>query len=205
MDFEQVRQAYTSNADLYISLMGTSDQVDPADLDFISRHLAHRPGPVLDLGCGPGHLTAYLRALGTDASGLDMVPEFIAHARSAHPTVDYRLGSLANLDVPDHSVAGILAWFSLIHLPPDDLPAVLAGFHRAMAPGAPLVAGFFHGDFSPFDHRVVTAYRWPVDAFSDQLKLAGFTELERTERPADGTHRPVAAIAASASASASAS
>ena len=47
---------------------------------------------VLDLGCGPGHLTDYLRSLGVDAMGIDMVPEFIAHAKATHPTGRYQLG-----------------------------------------------------------------------------------------------------------------
>jgi len=36
-----------------------------------------------DLGCGPGHITGYLRSLGVDATGIDMVPEVIAHAQAA--------------------------------------------------------------------------------------------------------------------------
>jgi hypothetical protein len=42
----------------------------------------------------------------------------------------------------------------------------------------------------------VTAYRWPVDELSAQLARAGFTEVERLQRPGEGSHRPHAAIAA---------
>jgi hypothetical protein len=66
---EQVRQSYASVADLYIELFGTRRQVHPDDLAFIGRHLASQHGAVFDLGCGPGHITDYLRALGVDASG----------------------------------------------------------------------------------------------------------------------------------------
>jgi trans-aconitate methyltransferase len=194
---ERVRQAYASVANLYIELFGTRQQVPADDLAFIRRHLAGRPGPVLDLGCGPGHLTDYLRSLGADAMGIDLVPEFIAHARAAHPSGSYQLGSIENLAVPDHSVAGILAWYSLIHLPPHDLDNVLAEFRRALAPAAALVVGLVDGDeVAAFDHKVVTAYRWPVDEFSERLAHAGFTEVERMQRPGDDTVRPHAAIAA---------
>ncbi|MBM0231335.1 class I SAM-dependent methyltransferase [Micromonospora sp. STR1_7] len=197
MNAEQVRQAYSSVAELYIELFGTSEQVHADDLAFIRRHLAGGSGPVLDLGCGPGHITGYLRSLGVDATGIDMVPEFVAYARKAHPNGRYQLGSMDNLDVVDHSVAGILAWYSLIHLPPQDLDGVLARFRRAVVPSGTVVIGFFYGDeVSAFDHKVVTAYRWPVDEFSARLTRAGFTEVERLQRPSDGTHRPVAAIAA---------
>lgn len=197
MNVEQVRQAYASVAELYIGLFGTSQQVHPDDLAFIGRHLAGRPGTVLDLGCGPGQITGYLHSLGVDAAGIDMVPEFIAHARATHPSVEFQLGSLESLDVANHSVDGILAWFSLIHLPPQSLDAVLAEFRRATAPAGTVVLGFFEGDeVTAFDHKVVTAYRWPVDELSERLTRAGFTEVERVRRPSDGTHRPYAAIAA---------
>jgi SAM-dependent methyltransferase len=194
---DQVRDAYASVADLYIELFGTTQQVHADDLAFIGRHLSIQPGNVLDLGCGPGHFTGHLRSLGVDAIGIDMVPEFIAHARAAHPTGSYRLGSMTSLDVGNDSIAGILAWYSLIHLPPADLDGVLAEFRRVMRPAGTLVVGFFDGDeVAAFDHKVVTAYRWPVDEFSERLARAGLTELERRQRPADGTHRPHAAIAA---------
>ena len=197
MNVERIRDAYAAIADLYIDLFGASHQVHPDDLALIGRHLAIRPGTVLDLGCGPGHLTGHLRSLGVDAIGIDLVPEFLAHARAAHPDGTYRLGSMKSLDAGDGSVAGILSWYSLIHLPPPELDGVLAEFRRAIAPAGTLVVGFFDGDeVEAFDHKVATAYRWPVDEFSERLARAGFTEVERQHRPGDGTHRPLAAIAA---------
>ncbi|MEV4346778.1 class I SAM-dependent methyltransferase [Actinoplanes sp. NPDC049596] len=199
MTAEKVRDAYASVAGLYIELFGSSEKSHPDDLAFITRHLAGRPGPVLDLGCGPGHLTAHLRSAGAEAIGIDLVPGFITHARATHPGGDYRLGSLTSLDFADESVGGILAWYSLIHLPPPDLDRALAEFHRVLTPGAPLVTGFVHGDEpGPFDHKVTTAYRWPVDDFATRLTRAGFTERARSTRPADDTQRPQAALAATA-------
>lgn len=192
-----MQQAYASVAELYIELIGTRERVNPADLAFIARHLASPPGRVLDLGCGPGHLTGYLRSLGVDASGIDLVPEFVAHARAAHPDVEFHLGSMERLDVPDGSVDGILAWYSLIHLPPRDVDSVLDEFRRVTAPAGRLVLGIFHADeVAAFDHKVVTAYRWPVDEFSERLGRAGFKEIERLERAGDENQRPHTAVAA---------
>jgi SAM-dependent methyltransferase len=113
VNMDQVRQAYASVAELYIEMFGTSQQVHADYLAFIGRHLAGQPGRVLDLGCGPGHITDYLRSLGVDATGIDMVPEFIAHAQAAHPSGSYQLGSFEDLAAARHSIAGILAWGSL--------------------------------------------------------------------------------------------
>ena len=198
---EPVRRAYGAVAERYIELFGSSAALHADDLAFISRHLSIRPGAVLDVGCGPGHLTAHLSSLGIDATGIDMVPEFLDHARTAHPDGRYVLGSTHQLPVADRSVDGILAWYSLIHVPPAGLGDTLAELRRVIAPGGTLVAGFFDGDeVVEFDHKVVAAYYWPVDELSARLLQAGFTEVEREQRrgmPEAGI-RPHAAIAAMA-------
>ena len=157
------------------------------DLAVIARHLSIGLGAVLDVGCGPGHLTAHLRSLGVDATGIDPVPAFVDHARVTHRDGRYALGSMHQLPVPDGSVAGI--------------DGVLAELRRATAPAGTLVVGFFDGDeVVAFEHTVVTAYYWPVDAFAERLRQAGFTEVERRRRPGVAVpgHRPHAALAATA-------
>jgi SAM-dependent methyltransferase len=196
---ERVRRAYGINAEKYIGLFENAARVHADDLDLLARHLSIRPGTVVDVGCGPGHLTAHLRSLDVDVVGLDPVPEFVDHARAAHPNVPYVLGSADRLPVPDRSVAGILAWYSLIHLPPHDLDGALSELRRAMVHGGTLVVGFFDGDeVVAFEHKVVTAWYWPVDELCDRLRRAGFTEIERQQRPgdADAGHRAHAAIVA---------
>lgn len=201
MDLQPVRDAYSLVSGQYIGLFGGSVSGHDDEATFIRRHLTGISGPVLDLGCGPGHWTAYLHSLGAHVTGVDMVPEFIAHARATHPAPEFRLDSLMELDLPAHSVAGILAWYSTIHLSPPELDEVLAGFRRLLAPAGILVAGFFDSDddVAAFDHKVTTAYRWPADVFADRLAEAGLTEVDRTqyasqERP----DRKYAAIAARA-------
>lgn len=196
---EQVRRAYGTMADQYIDLVARDAPVTAEELALITRRLTIRSGAVLDAGCGPGHLTAHLRSQGVDAIGIDLVPEFIDHARATHPDGRYVLGSMDQLPVRDGSLAGILSWYSLIHLPPDDLDGVLAELRRATTAGGTVVAGFFTGDeLADFEHKVVTAYFWPVDELSARLRRAGFTEVERQRRPGttERGYRPHAAIAA---------
>lgn len=202
LGMEQVRLAYGEIAERYIELFGTIAQVKTDDLALIARHLSVRPGTVLDVGCGPGHLTDHLHSLDVEVTGIDLVPEFIDYARSCHPNSLYVLGSMHELSFQDSSVAGILAWYSLIHLPPDDLDGVLAELRRVMVAGSTLVAGFFDGaEVVAFQHKVATAYYWPVDQLSKRLRQAGFTEVERQRRPgiSETGVRPHAAIAAIAS------
>jgi len=194
-----VRAAYSARSAQYIDLFGGGGHAHDEDTALVLRHLTGLSGPVLDLGCGPGHWTAHLHSLGAQVTGVDMVPEFIAHARAAHPGLEFRLGSMTELDVPEHSVAGILAWYSTIHLPPPDLDRVLAALRRLLRPSGVLVVGFFDsdGDVVAFDHTVVTAHRWPADTFSQHLAEAGFTEVERRQHQLpDRPDRRYAAIAA---------
>ncbi len=202
VDLESVRDAYSSMSEQYIGLFGGGWHDHEDDTALVRRHLTGLAGPVLDLGCGPGHWTAYLHALGAEVTGVDIVPEFIAHAQANHPGPEFTLRSMTELDLPEHSVAGILAWYSTIHLPPTDLDRVLARFRRLLASAGMLVVGFFDSDddVASFDHQVVTAFRWPVDVFAQHLTKAGFTEVQRLQRQSpDRPDRKYATVAARAS------
>ncbi|GFG55434.1 class I SAM-dependent methyltransferase [Mycolicibacterium agri] len=129
------------------------------------------------------------------------MPRFIDSARAQWPRIDFSVGSLRGLDVADHSLSGILAWYALIHCEPGELGGILAEFRRALAPCGRLVVGFFDGDgddVEPFDHKVTTAYRWPADEMSRVLATAGFVEIDRVRRPASDDIRAHAALAARA-------
>src|SRR5215210_93643 len=54
-------------------------------------------GPVLDVGCGPGTVPAHLAELGLDASGVDLSPRMVEHARRQYPDLRFlrRLGDRA--------------------------------------------------------------------------------------------------------------
>ncbi|MET8355479.1 class I SAM-dependent methyltransferase [Micromonospora sp. NPDC005171] len=103
-------------------------------------------GPVADVGCGTGRITAHLHTLGVDAFGIDLSPGMIEVARRDHPELRFEIGSMTDLDLADGSVAGLVAWYSLIHIPDDDIDVVFAHFRRVVRPGGPLLLGFHVGD-----------------------------------------------------------
>jgi SAM-dependent methyltransferase len=117
-------------------------------------------GPVLDVGCGPGRTAGFLHSLGVDIAGLDLSPEFLAIARAENPGVRFDEGSMLALPHPPGTFAGLLANYSLIHIPDAVLPEVLAGFHRALRAGGYLWLAFQVGD----EPRVMTeAWGYEVD------------------------------------------
>ncbi|MFD9685765.1 class I SAM-dependent DNA methyltransferase [Kitasatospora sp. NPDC059088] len=176
--------------------------------DFVRDGLAHLPldrslvtafadlvresgsGQVADLGCGPGYLTAALAEHGLDASGIDLSPALIAIARRRYPRLRFRTGSMGALAVGDGGLGGVVSWYSLIHTPPEQLPSYLAEFRRVLAPGGYALLGFFESEgdpVTPFDHKVTTAYRWPVDHLAHLAREAGLTENARLLRePGEG-------------------
>jgi SAM-dependent methyltransferase len=105
-------------------------------------------GPVADMGCGPGHVTGYLHDLGVDAFGIDISTGMIDVARAEHPHLRFEVGSMTALDLAEESIAGAIAFWSLIHVPDEAVPDVLSGFRRVLRPEAPLLIGFHVGDES---------------------------------------------------------
>ena len=146
-------------------------------------------GPVGDLGCGPGRLTGYLKSLGLDVFGVDLSPEMVAVARRTHPGIRFEVGSMAALDLADGSLAGALAWYSLIHTPPAELPVLVKELARVLRPGGRLLTAFQVGDNArrrienAYGHEIsADAYRLDVDFMVQLLTDAGLVVEARTVR-----------------------
>lgn len=180
-----VATAYALRAAEYAEQLGSMSAVHPADEHLVTSWAAQVDGPVLDAGCGPGHWTAHLAERGADVRGLDQVPAFVEHARSAHPGVPFDVGSLDALPHDAGAFGGVLAWYSLVHHDLSTIRRPLDEIARVLDPGGHLLIGFFVGDeVEPFDHAVVTAWRWSVGALTEQLRASGFSTLETHTRVA---------------------
>ncbi|MEU8077627.1 class I SAM-dependent methyltransferase [Catellatospora citrea] len=146
------RTSYDTVADSYSDLTRDALAAEPhlsAGLGlFADLVRAAGAGPVADVGCGPGHITAHLHRLGLDVFGIDLSPAMIEVARREHPGLRFEVGSMTGLDLADGSAAGLLAFWSLIHVPDEAVPGVLGQFRRVLRPGAPLLVGFHVGDES---------------------------------------------------------
>lgn len=139
-------------------------------------------------------MTAYLAGLGVgiDVFGIDLSPEMVAVARRSHPGLRFEVGSMTALDLADGSLAGVVAWYSIIHTPPELLPVVFAEFHRVLAPGGVLLLAFQVGDKPrrlehAYGHDIsLVAYRLSPDAIIELLGQAGFVVQSRTVREPAG-------------------
>lgn len=186
--------AYDAVAEVYAEF--TRDALDGLPLDravlgaFAECVRDGGNGPVAELGCGPGWVTAQLREWGLDVFGVDVSPVMISLAREAYPELRFEVGSMDALDQGDGTLDGVVSWYSLIHVPPPEVPSYVEEFRRVVAAGGHLLVAFFEAEGGPvtaFDHKVVTAYRWPIDELAEVFGAAGFVEVGRMLRePCEG-------------------
>jgi uncharacterized protein YceH (UPF0502 family) len=144
----RVRSSYDAVAATYAESLAGELAGMPFETWLLDRVAAHADGgPVVDVGCGPGHLTAFLAAAGADAVGLDLSPGMVAEARRRFPGGHYDVGDLRRLSRPATSAAwaAVLGWYSLVHLAASELPAAVAALARPLAPGGWLVLGMHAG------------------------------------------------------------
>jgi SAM-dependent methyltransferase len=193
-----VRAAYDGVAVIYAELFADALATQPVDRALLAAFAelvtAAGGGAVGDLGCGPGPVAAHLAGLGLDVFGVDLSPVMVGLARQAFPQLRFDVGLMASLDLPAGGLGGIVSWYSVIHTPPDELPATFAEFHRVLAPGGRLLVAFqgadaVGGPAVAFAHKVTTGFRWPVDTFVALLADGGFVEEARLVRPPGDTER----------------
>ncbi|OAH12717.1 class I SAM-dependent methyltransferase [Streptomyces jeddahensis] len=189
------RTSYDTVAVDYARLLGPGVMEGPLDRAMLAAFAelvgADGAGPVADLGCGPGRVTAHLASLGLDAFGVDLSPGMVEVARRTYPGLRFDEGSMTALDLQDESVGGIVAWYSTVHTPPEELPLVFAEFHRVLAPGGHLLLAFKVGDERvclehAYGHAVsLDVYRLPPDHIAGLLGRHGLGEVARLVREAN--------------------
>ncbi|WP_129667055.1 class I SAM-dependent methyltransferase [Phytoactinopolyspora endophytica] len=182
-----IRESYDTVAADYVKRIKPPAEMDPLGramlVAFAELVQSAGRGPVADVGCGPGRVTAHLAGLGLPAFGIDLSPKMIELARQAYPDLRFTVGTMTALDLGDDELGGVLALFSTFHTPPEHLPTVFSEFHRTLAPGGHLLLGTYIGDDEHLrptqaygGHPVsYEAYFLPIDRIVDLLGQAGLT------------------------------
>lgn len=145
-------------------------------------------GRIADLGCGPGHIAAFLADLGAEVVGLDLSEGMVSVARERAPTARFVQGDLRHLPFDQASLAGVIAFYSLIHLAPEDVPRAVREIARVLRPGAPAVIAFHRGDEvrhldTWWGHDVDIDFRFmDPDLVTGHLRAAGLEVSARIDR-----------------------
>jgi SAM-dependent methyltransferase len=198
-DLDVVRASYDRVAARYVAMGAGRLDARPwlrAALAAFAETVRER-GPVLDVGCGPGYVTAHLAALGVDAAGVDLSPRMVAQARRLHPELRFDVASATELTLKDASHGGVLGWWSLFNLPRDVVPHVLHSFADALVPGGQVLVGTHVGKgdvvrTEAYDGVPVawTTHLWLPEELAAMLADAGLEPVSELRLPADPFGHP---------------
>jgi len=128
-NFEHV--AWTAVPGSYQTHFGilTSQAVDPL-LDAVGTVQGTR---LLEVACGPGHLSAAAATRGAACVGVDFVAEMVAEAQRRHPGIEFREGDAEALSFPDESFDAVVCGFGMLHF--GRFEDAIAEAHRVLVPG----------------------------------------------------------------------
>jgi len=189
------QRSYDEVADEYAAHIGGELANKPLDRALL-RVLVELAGasPVADIGCGPGHVTAFLAGLGTSAVGIDLSSRMIALGRKDHPEAEFRQGDFLSLPASEGEFGAAVALYSIIHLEPHELCPAFAEVHRTLRPAGPFLVAFHVGsEVRHLDdwwgHEVDLDFRFlEPESVIASLDKAGFVveaTLERASYPAE--------------------
>ena len=177
-------EAYDARAEFLAEVLGKV--VGPGDPDrrIIESWAGGVPGRILDVGSGTGRWAGHLAALGHTVEGLEPAGRLVEMARRTFPAVEFRHAAISDLDSSEERWAGVLAWYSLIHMGADELPAALKTLRRALDEDGQLLLSFFTGaGYEPIPHPATTAYLWPMDDMVGALGRAGLEVTGQLTNP----------------------
>jgi len=152
----------------------------PWDAERLRRFVGDcRPGPVLDVGCGPaGHVGRFVADRGARVVGVDFSERSVARAQRLNPSLRFVVADMQTLPLAPGACAGIVAFYSMIYAA-DPQPA-LREFRRVLQRGAPLLVAVHGGEgaqhFDDYEGTPVDVdlhLRSP-DVLASQARAAGF-------------------------------
>jgi len=185
-----VRHSYDAVAGEYLKRFRDELAAKPIDRALLAclAEETEDGAPAADLGCGPGHVAAWLAGRGLASVGIDLSPGMIAIGRRHHPRVEFREGDLLGLPAADGEFGAAVAFYSIIHLRPAELGRAFAEIHRVLRPRAPFLVAFHIGSevrhlAEWLGHEVDVDFRFfePSD-IAQAMERAGLRVEMRLER-----------------------
>jgi len=151
--------------------------------------------PVCDLGCGPGHVGAFLAAGGLDVIGIDLSPGMVEQARQRFPAMSFSQGDMASLILPDQALAAIVCFYALIHIPRPRVLFALREMRRVLVDEGPLLIavhggkGSLHAEEMAGQSADLDVTLFSLSELAMLTENAGFDIVEAHERaPYEGEH-----------------
>lgn len=118
----------------------------PFDRELLDTFVSQTRGPICEIGCGPGQIARYLKDRGADVRGIDISAGMVAEARRLNPDIPFERGDMLAMPFPDVSFAGVVAFYSIIHIERADVTRALREVKRILRPDGKLLLSFHQGD-----------------------------------------------------------
>jgi SAM-dependent methyltransferase len=185
----ELEDGYNRVTGQYVERIFNELEHKPLDRQLLDRFADSVTGLVCDLGCGPGQIARYLRERGVDVCGIDLSSEMVEQARRLNPGIEFTQGNMLSLDVADERYGGIAAFYSIIHIPRDEVVAALCEMKRVLRPDGLLLLSFHIGDETLhvedlWGEKVSLNFSFfRPDEMESYLERAGFRVEETIERP----------------------
>jgi ubiquinone/menaquinone biosynthesis C-methylase UbiE len=140
-----VEAGYDAMAERYLTWSAQiADDPRPHYLaEFDSRLPDH--AKVLELGCGAGIPSTRQLAARHDVLGIDVSQQQLDLARTNVPNARFEKADMTALDFPDDEFDGICAFYSILHVPRAEQPALIAKIARWLKPGGLFLASLGTG------------------------------------------------------------
>jgi ubiquinone/menaquinone biosynthesis C-methylase UbiE len=191
-DAAAVAHAYAIGAEDYARKFGDQFQTNDFDRQILTR-LVERCSPrsrVLDVGCGPGQVSAYVNAHDRAAVGIDLTPEMLVAARRGDRALPLLNGDMLRLPLRDACCDAAVCWYSVHNMARSALPSALCELRRVLRTGGHLLVATHSGDGEEWHEtewngrveRVVVTYYLP-DELAGLLRAAGYRDLDISTRP----------------------
>ncbi len=187
----ELQNSYDEVAEEYVARIFHELEHKPLDRELLDRFAANvcDLGPVCDIGCGPGHVTQYLQERGVNVFGIDLSPRMVEQARQLNPGIVFKQGNMLALDVDAEAWGGIVAFYSIIHIPRDNMIAALQELKHVLRPQGLLLLAFHVGQETLHREELwgkkvsLDFLFFERDEMEGYLKSAGFEIEDVIERP----------------------
>lgn len=189
-DLKKIEALYNTLAKEYAQAFLGEHENKPKDREILFRFASEigDRSPVWDLGCGPGQTAHYLKDLGIEISGLDLSEKLLDQARTIHPDIHFRKGNILDLEFENDSIAGIVAFYAIVHFTQGQAARAVHEIFRVLKPEGTLLLTFHIGGqtlhLDEFLGRKIDIdfMFFTTDFIHGCLKDSGFENIEIIER-----------------------
>ncbi len=181
---------YDPVAEVYAAAFLNELEDKPLDREYLNKFkdLVGKEGMICDLGCGPGQIARHLKSLGLNVIGIDKSKGMVEVARRFNPDIEFFCDDMTELNVGDSAWAGIVNFYAIIHVTPDEIAKVFDEWKRVLVPGGYLLMSFLVGEDIEhvdklFNQEVdLDFYLFPSDHIIKSLEDSGFEMIDSMER-----------------------